>query len=236
MLSFLYGPALTFKHDYRINHSFDYERESHCKGRLFQTAKIASAKALKQEAEDDMGGINGPLQWESSEWRAEWWAMRLEKRAEGRIMQYGFYSKSSEEPLIVWSSGDCFKPEWAWGQRSGVVTVLSRVRIAPGPGSEDGNQRAGLRNVSQTEQAGLGSDCQERHGRTGVGDESRISAWVGQLTSGSCYYLDVESSAGLGRLDVWESAVWCWWPFFFFFWCEPLIFMTRITMTVWSLT
>ena len=164
-----------------------------------------------------MGGINGPLQWESSEWRAGWWAMRPEKRAEGRIMQYHFYSKSSEEPLIVWSSGDCFKPEWAWGQRSGVVAVLSRVRIAPGPGSEDGNQGAGLRNVSQTEQAGLGSDCQERHGRTGVRDESHISAWVGQLTSGGCYYLDVESSAGLGRLDVWESAMWCWWPFVFFF-------------------
>lgn len=42
--------------------------------------------------------------------------MRLEKRAEVRIMQYGFYSDGCGEPLIVLSSGDCFKQEWTWAE------------------------------------------------------------------------------------------------------------------------
>lgn len=135
----------------------------------------------------------------------------MEKRSEVRIMQYGFYAKSSEEPLIVQSSGDCFKQEWTWGKRSGVIIVMGRVRITLGPGSGDGNEGVGLRNISKTEQVGFGSDGRGRCERSGVGDDPYILGQARQVRSGGRCYLGLEPSAWLGGLDIWESAAVCRW-------------------------
>lgn len=102
-----------------------------------QTAEAARAKAQKQE-EDNVGGMVGLLWLESREWRAEWEAMRLEKREEVRIMQSGFYSKGCGEPLMNPRGGACVKQEWTWEEEAhshGQSENSPRTREAEGDGN-----------------------------------------------------------------------------------------------------
>ena len=50
-------------------------------------------------------------------------------------------------------------------KRSEVITVMGRVRIAPGPGRQM-EMEMGLRSISKTERVGSGPDCWERRERT----------------------------------------------------------------------
>lgn len=64
--------------------------------------------------------------------------MGLEKREEVRIMQYGFYSKGCGEPLIIPSSGACFKQEWTWEEEAhshGQSENSPQTREADGDGN-----------------------------------------------------------------------------------------------------
>lgn len=126
-----------------------------------QIAEAARAKAQRQE-EDNVGGMVGLLWLECRERRAEWEAMRLEKREEVRITQYGFYSKGCGEPLMIPSSGACFKQEWTWEEEA---HRPGQNENSPGPGRQR-EMEMGLRSINKTKHMRCGSDSWERREET----------------------------------------------------------------------